>query len=120
VKALNFEPRRKEIRRMITDVDTDGTGAISFAHSLQTMTKKTEERDPEDDIRKAFRLFDDDNTGRISFNNLKRVSVELGGSATDEEPREMIEEADRDNDCEVSYEDFVHIMKKTSLLSMAR
>jgi Ca2+-binding EF-hand superfamily protein len=34
---------------------------------------------------------------------------------TDEELREMIEEADRDNDGEVSYEEFVHIMKKTSL-----
>jgi Ca2+-binding EF-hand superfamily protein len=79
------------------------------------MTKKMEEWNPEDEIRKAFRLFDDDNTGRISFKNLKRVSIELGENLTDEELREMIEEADRDNDGEVSYEDFVHIMKKTSL-----
>jgi centrin-1 len=100
---------------MITDVDTDGTGAISFAQFLQMMTKKMEERNPEDEIRKAFRLFDDDNTGRISFKNLRRVSIELGENLTDEELREMIEEADRDNDGEVSYEEFVHIMKKTSL-----
>jgi centrin-1 len=71
MKALGFEATKEEIRRMITDVDTDGTGAISFAQFLQMMTKKMEERNPEDEIRKAFRLFDDDNTGRISFKNLK-------------------------------------------------
>ncbi|KAK8888999.1 Centrin-1 [Tritrichomonas musculus] len=115
MKALGFEPTKEEIRRMINDVDTDGTGAISFAQFLQMMTKKMEERNPEDEIRKAFRLFDDDNTGRITFKNLKRVSIELGENLTDEELKEMIQEADRDNDNEVSYEEFVHIMKKTSL-----
>jgi centrin-1 len=115
MKALGFEPTKEEVRRMITDTGSDETGAISFSQFLQVMTKRMEERDPEEQMRQAFRLFDDDNTGRISFKNIKRVSIELGENLTDEELREMIEEADRDGDGEISYEEFVRLMKKTSL-----
>ena len=79
------------------------------------MTTKMGERDSHEEMIKAFRLFDDDETGKISFRNLKRVAMELGESITDEELQEMIDEADRDGDGEVSQEDFIRIMEKTNL-----
>merc|ERR1719261_1638618 len=77
------------------------------------MTHKILNRDPKDEILKAFRLFDDDETGKISFKNLKRVAKELGERMTDEELQEMIDEADRDGDGEVNEEEFLRIMKKS-------
>ena len=63
----------------------------------------------------AFRLFDDDETSFITLKNLRRVAKEIGENMTDEELQEMIEEADRDGDGQVSEEEFLRMMKKTSL-----
>ena len=100
---------------MIADVDTNGSGVIDYNEFLDMMTQKMAERDPREEMLKAFRLFDDDETGKISFRNLKRVAKELGENMTDDEIQEMIEEADRDGDGEISEEEFMRIMRKTNL-----
>merc|ERR1719379_53899 len=115
MRALGFEPKREEIKKMIADVDKDNSGVIDFPEFLDMMTQKMAERDPREEMLKAFKLFDDDETGKISFKNLKRVAKELGENMTDDEITEMIEEADRDGDGEISEEEFLRIMKKTSL-----
>jgi centrin-1 len=115
MRALGFEPKREEIKKMIADVDQNGSGVIDFNEFQEMMTQKMAERDPREEMLKAFRLFDDDDTGKISFRNLKRVAKELGENMTDDEISEMIEEADRDGDGEISEEEFMRIMRKTNL-----
>jgi len=36
------------------------------------------DKDTKEDIQKVFNLFDDDQTGKVSLRNLKRVAKELG------------------------------------------
>ena len=115
MRALGFEPKREEIKQLIAQVSKDGSGVIDYPEFLDMMSAKMQERDPKEEMMKAFRLFDDDETGKISFKNLKRVAKELGENMTDEELQEMIDEADRDGDGEINEEEFLRIMKKTSL-----
>ena len=87
MRALGFEPKKEEIQKMISDVDDDGSGTIEYEEFLKMMTHKILNRDPKDEILKAFRLFDDDETGKISFKNLKRVAKELGERMTGNQVR---------------------------------
>ena len=40
MRALGFEPRKEEIKKMIADVDKEGTGTVEFQDFLDLMTVK--------------------------------------------------------------------------------
>ena len=104
--------KKAEIRKMISDIDKDASGAIEFDEFVEMMTGKMMDRDSREEIMKVFSLFDDDTSGHISFRNLKRVANELGENLTDEELQEMIDEADRDGDGLINEDEFYRVMKK--------
>jgi Ca2+-binding EF-hand superfamily protein len=61
-----------------------GKQRLTVAYGV-TVAERLLLRDPLDEIRRAFRLFDDDGTGKISLRNLRRVAKELGEALDDEE-----------------------------------
>ena len=63
MRAMGFEPKREEVRRMIAESDREGSGTISFETFQAVMSSKMHNRDPKEEAIKAFRLFDDDETG---------------------------------------------------------
>ncbi|XP_065091424.1 uncharacterized protein LOC135712362 isoform X1 [Ochlerotatus camptorhynchus] len=62
------------------------------------------------EFREAFRLFDKDNDGSITKEELGTVMRSLGQFARVEELQEMLQEIDVDGDGNVSFEEFVDIM----------
>jgi len=110
MRAMGFEPKRDEVRRMIQESDRDGSGTICFDTFQAVMAAKMANRDPRDESLKSFRLFDDDETGTISLKNLRRVAKELGENMTDDELQEVIDFCDKDGRGEISQDDFVRLM----------
>ena len=115
LRSIGFEPTKKEILHMIGDVDPGANGMISLPLFVKMMTKKRDEMDPEEEIKRAFRLFADDAGEGIRASDIKRVAQELGETITDEELKDIVEEADRDNDGIITFEDFANVMHKTSM-----
>eukprot|EP00753_Platysulcus_tardus_P022674 PLAT9881.2.p1 GENE.PLAT9881.2~~PLAT9881.2.p1 ORF type:complete len:184 (+),score=96.49 PLAT9881.2:53-604(+) len=131
LRALGFEPKKGEIKKLINGISSgssggggaaggraaaaaDSSGQLDFNDFLEVLTTKMSEKDSREEIQKAFRLFDMDTTGKITFENLKKIAIDLGENMTDEELQEMIDEADRDADGEVSEDEFLRIMRKST------
>lgn len=102
-RALGFDLSKREVLDIIHEYDTDKRNLITYENFFQSVGEKIVNRDPLDEIRRAFKLFDDEGTGKISLRNLRRVSKELGENLTDDELRAMIEEFDLDEDGESTY-----------------
>ena len=45
MRALGFEPKKEEIKKMISEIDKEGSGQIDFNDFLTMMTLKMSEKD---------------------------------------------------------------------------
>ena len=115
MRALGFDVKKQEVLAIMRDYDSEGSGQIEFPDFLEIMTTKISERDPVEEILKAFKLFDEDSTGLITVRNLRRVARELGENLSDDELQAMIDEFDKDGDGQISEQEFLNIMKQTSI-----
>ena len=104
MKSLGQNPTEDELTDMINEIDEDGNGTVDFDEFLSMMIKKASCKDPYDELKEAFKVFDKDQNGYISEAELKQVMRQLGEELTDEELQEMIREADEDGDGQVNYE----------------
>ncbi|KAA3678048.1 uncharacterized protein DEA37_0011682 [Paragonimus westermani] len=88
LRAIGFEPTASELRRLMTAYDKDNKGLLDYSSFLDIMTKKMTEKDTKDDLMKAFKIFDCEDSGYITFTSLKKAAELLGEDITDEELQE--------------------------------
>lgn len=103
-------PHRSKLRPITCNAQTAVLFPNSASPVLTPVTEKILDRDPMEELRRAFALFDDDHSGKITLKNLRRVAKELGEHLGDEELQAMIDEFDMDGDGEISQEEFIAIM----------
>eukprot|EP00440_Ansanella_granifera_P053390 gb/GFBE01057875.1/.p1 GENE.gb/GFBE01057875.1/~~gb/GFBE01057875.1/.p1 ORF type:complete len:171 (+),score=70.37 gb/GFBE01057875.1/:1-513(+) len=110
---LGFSTTREELVAMMMSVDKDGSGEIELDEFLLMMHGKMLAQDKTPEMKKAFSLFTKPGADQVTFQDLRRLTDELGESFTDQELQEMIDDADEDGDGIVGMEEFVKVMRRT-------
>jgi centrin-3 len=82
---------------------------LSFQSFQTLMAQRILSRDPQEEIVRAFELFDEGGKGKITLQDLTRVARELGEGLSHDELVAMIEEFDMDGDNAISRDEFINI-----------
>ena len=109
-RSLGQHYTQAELKEMITEIDTDKSGSIEFGEFLQLMVKRERNLDTEEEMVEAFKVFDRDNDGRISYQDLRKVMRQIGDNMSDEMCKEIIASGDTDSDGFLSYDEFIKMM----------
>ena len=92
-------------------VDKDGSGAIDKSEFMALIAEQIENRNREEEMIKVFRVYDEDDNGAISHENLLKCAEELGEEVTEEEIRSMIEMVVGTKKKVIDIKDFLKVMK---------
>ncbi|OHS94714.1 Calmodulin [Tritrichomonas foetus] len=106
MRAIGQSPTHNELQDMIREVDADGNETIDFTEFLALMSRQMRQSDIEEELREAFRVFDRDNDGFITPQELRTLLISLGLDSSAEVIRRMINEADRNRDGKIDFNEF--------------
>ena len=109
MKTLGFDANNQEVLKILDKIDAK-KGPLKFDDFMEVMVDKNADKDPEVEIKKAFKVLCEEGTEKITLKSLSKICADLGEKIGDEELQEMINEADKDQDDEVGEEDFLKIM----------
>jgi centrin-1 len=118
MRALGFIPAKGEARALMQRVCDSDSVYIDFNQFQELMAQKIFARKPDDEIDQAFSLFDKDADGSVYFEDLKRITEELGENLTEQELLDMIKEADRAKRGAITREDFVRVLRRSGLFGV--
>ncbi|KAK9238682.1 hypothetical protein V1525DRAFT_85496 [Lipomyces kononenkoae] len=109
MRALGFESKKSEVLDILRENERGDPGFISYDSFLRVMSDRIVARDPLEEIKRAFALFDEDQTGKISLRDLRKIAKELNENLEEDELEAMINEFDLDGDGEINLEEFIAI-----------
>ncbi|XP_022289578.1 neo-calmodulin-like [Crassostrea virginica] len=109
---IGFDPTSKEAIDVVTELNTEGGAYVDFERYEKVVKKVLRKTESEQRFyQKAFRRFDKNGDGSVSYEELKEVFLARGKSEKD--VKDFFDEADTDKDGQVDYEEFVMWFSRT-------
>ena len=108
LSGLGQKRSLEEVKKMIAAADTNNNETVELSEFIVMMEKSGIASD--EDLKRAFKIFDKDDDGKITHSELKQAMNEMGQDLSDKEIADMIKAADLDNDQEINFEEFKKMM----------
>ncbi|MBA0854922.1 hypothetical protein Goshw_006723 [Gossypium schwendimanii] len=113
LKKLGIFISDDELTQMIEKIDVNGDNNVDIEEFRELYQSFMNDKDEEEDILEAFKVFDQNGDGYISVDELMSILVSLGlkQGKTIEDCKKMIMKVDVDGDGKVNFLEFKQMMK---------
>jgi len=116
LRILGQNPTEDDIVEMVMKANCDWDGLMSRNDFIEVAIELLRDScNGMDDVRAAFRVFDHNNDGTISKEELMEAMLNFGTRVTEDEFQTMFEEADRNNDGLIDFDEFVEMMMPSTV-----
>ncbi|KAK2964147.1 putative Cell division control protein 31 [Blattamonas nauphoetae] len=113
IRSLGVRIKKAEVIDLMQQFGSENQ--VDYDAFVSIMTYKFSQRDPNEEIDKAFILFVEEGKGVITARQLRKIAREIGETINDNELQAMIDEFDKDQDGAINANEFAAIMKQTGL-----
>lgn len=110
-RLIGLNPTREEAELMIQDCNPAQKGYVTKSEFRKLFEDRQTDIDEQiKEITDAFRVFDKDNSGTISADEILAVLKTCGEDVDEEEINEMLRKVDKDGDGNIDIEEFAAVM----------
>jgi len=111
LRILGQNPTEDDIVEMVMKANCDWEGLMSRQEFIGVAIELLRDScNQMDDVKVAFRVFDHNNDGTISKEELQEAMLNFGQRFSEDEFQTMFAEADRNNDGLIDFDEFVEMM----------
>ncbi|WAR18065.1 CALM1-like protein [Mya arenaria] len=110
-RLLGMNPTQDEAAQMIADCNPSQEGYVNKSEFRKLFSDQKADIDAQvEEMKTAFKVFDKDNSGTISRDEIREVLNMAGEKIDDSEIDEMLRKVDIDGDGNISIDEFAAVM----------
>eukprot|EP00128_Syssomonas_multiformis_P008865 Colp12_sorted_trinity150504_noHs@23796 len=110
LRALGQNPTESEVKKLIVEIDPNGTKRLGFEEVLPLLAVTKKEHGKSEDFVEGLKVFDKEGNGYISAAELRHVLTSLGEPLSDTEMDSLLQGVEVDKEGQVNIEDFVRLI----------
>ena len=119
LRAMGRTLENDDEQNFVLAADPDNTGNISKENFLATAEAMFSlPKENVNELLEAFKVFDINNTGKISVKNFKKILVDIGQGFNEEEADNIIKYIDVDREGNIRFSFFLFLIKEIRIINI--